>query len=77
MDVLCITGAAPGPVSATISHNGAVRQLRLDVAAHPAGGWQARRPGAAWGPRCHSVHTAVLLEGADAFDEMPMALAAD
>ena len=76
MDILCITGATPGPVSVTVAHQGAVRQLAMEVAPHPAGGWQARQRGGAWGLRCHSVQTAALLEAAEAFDETPAALAA-
>ena len=65
MDIICIEGATPGPVSVTVSHQGRVRQLMLDVAPHPAGGWRARTPGGVWGLRCHSVHTAVLLEAVE------------
>jgi hypothetical protein len=77
MEVLCIIGATPGPVTATLSHEGRVRQLAMDVARHPAGGWHARLRGGVWGLRCHAVTTCVLLEGAEAFADEPMALAAD
>ena len=77
MDIICITGATPGPVSVTVTHKGAVRQVAMDIAAHPVGGWQARHRGGAWGLRCHSVQTAVLLEAAEAFVDQPMVLAAD
>jgi hypothetical protein len=66
MDILCMTGEAPGHMDATLSHLGCVRQLRFEVARHPVGGWRARRPGGAWGVRCHSVRTAILLEAAEA-----------
>jgi hypothetical protein len=71
MDILCITGVTPGPISVTVTHQGDVRQLAMDVARHPAGGWHARHRGGAWGLRCHSVQTAVLLEAAEAFAEAP------
>jgi hypothetical protein len=77
MEVICIIGATPGPVTATVSHAGSVRQLPMDVARHPAGGWQARLRGGEWGLRCHAVTTAVLMESSDAFVEPPMALAAE
>jgi len=77
MEVLCIIGATPGPVTATLSHEGNIRQLAMDVARHPAGGWRARLRGGEWGLRCHAVTTCVLLEGAEAFQDAAMALAAD
>jgi hypothetical protein len=77
MEVICIIGATPGPITATVTHDGNVRQLPMDVARHPAGGWQARRRGGDWGLRCHAVTTAVLLEAGEAFVEPPMELAAD
>jgi hypothetical protein len=78
MDIICITGAAPGLVSVTVSHQGQVRQLPMEVERHQAGGWRARHRDGVWGLRCHSVNTAVLLEAAEAFVEQPVfALAAD
>jgi hypothetical protein len=77
MDIICITGTTPGPVSVTLSHAGQVRQVAMDIARHPAGGWQARHNGGRWVLRCHSVPTAVLLEGAEAFLGQDMALAAN
>ena len=77
MEVICIIGATPGPITASVSHDGDVRQLAMDVARHPAGGWQARLRGGAWGLRCHAVTTAVLLEASEAFVDPPMALAAE
>ena len=81
MDIICITGTTPGAVFVTVSHEGQVRQLPMDVARHAAGGWQARlcdaaQGGGAWGLRCYSVNTAVLLEAADAFTETPASKAA-
>jgi hypothetical protein len=76
MDILCITGPTPGPISVTVTHQGEVRQLAMDLARHPAGGWHARYRGGAWGLRCHSVQTAVLLEAAEAFAEAPSIRAA-
>lgn len=68
MDILCISGVAPGPLSVSVTHAGRVSQLALEVGRHPVGGWRARRPGGIWGLRCHSVQTAVLLEAADAIE---------
>lgn len=69
MDVLCISGTTPGPIMATVAHQGRVKQLAMELARHPVGGWRARLSGGAWGARCHAVTTAVLLEAADAFVE--------
>jgi hypothetical protein len=77
MEVLCIIGATPGPVTATVAHEGVVRQLAMDVARHPAGGWQARLRGGEWGLRCHAVTTSVLMQASEAFLDEPMALAAE
>ncbi len=77
MEVICIIGATPGPVTATVAHDGVVRQLSMDVMRHSAGGWQARLRGGQWGLRCHAVTTAVLMEASEAFVETPMALAAE
>ena len=77
MEVLCIIGATPGPVTATVTHGGCVRQLAMDVARHPAGGWQARLRGGEWGLRCHAVTTSVLMQASEAFVDAPLALAAE
>ncbi|HTZ69802.1 MAG TPA: hypothetical protein VMB71_04040 [Acetobacteraceae bacterium] len=77
MEVICILGATPGPVTATVAHEGHVRQLALDVARHPSGGWRARFRGGQWGLRCHAVTTAVLLEAAEALTQNPFAMAAE
>ena len=68
MDIVCINGAVPGVVSATISHRGEVRTVQMDVDRHPAGGWHARLlTSQSWGLRCHAVPTAILLEAAEIF----------
>ncbi len=67
MEIICIQGAAPGRIVATLSHAAKVRQLPMTVLRHPAGGWQVAQPGGGFGPRCHAVATAVLLEGSEAF----------
>ncbi len=67
MEIICIQGAAPGRIVATLSHGTKVRQLPMTVARHPAGGWQVETGGGAFGPRCHAVTTAVLLEASEAF----------
>ncbi len=79
MEVICITGTTPGPITATMSHEGRVKQVPMDIARHPAGGWRARLHGAAWGLRCHAVTTAVLMEASEAFLDKPAqdCLAAD
>jgi hypothetical protein len=78
MDIMCITGPVPGVITATVSHAGDVRQIKLEVARHPAGGWHARLlTGQAWGLRCHAVPTAILLEAAEVFAGPAMELAAD
>jgi hypothetical protein len=76
MDLICVIGPVPGRVIATISHEGGIRQLPMDVARHPAGGWQARSPGGRFGLRCHTVSTAVLLEASESYTEPAMATAA-
>ena len=77
MEIICIQGAAPGPITATVSHQGSVRQIPMEVARHEAGGWKARLRGAPWGLRCHAVATAVLLEAGEAFAESATELAAE
>lgn len=67
MEIICIQGAAPGRLVATLSHGTKVRQLPMTVARHPAGGWHVEQTGGGFGPRCHAVATAVLLEASEAF----------
>jgi len=67
MEVICIVGPTPGMVKATVAHRGEVRQVAMEVARHAAGGWRARLAGGAWGARCHTVNTCVLLEAGEAF----------
>jgi hypothetical protein len=69
MDIVGIVSAAPGPLVATVVHQGVTRTLRMNVSRHPIGGWHVRQPCGAWGPRCRSVETAVLLEASAAFVE--------
>jgi hypothetical protein len=73
MDIICITGTAPGPVSVTVSHAGDVRQLPMVIERHASGGWQARGASGTWGPRCHSVRTAALLEAAEVMSQLTTA----
>lgn len=68
MELMCVEGAAPGAMVATVAHAGQIRQLAVDVARHEAGGWRARLRGGAWGPRCHAVATAIMLEMSEAFE---------
>jgi hypothetical protein len=68
MEIMCIDGVVPGVVSATISHRGDVRTVKMDVDRHPSGGWHARLlTSQCWGLRCHAVPTAILLEAAEIF----------
>ena len=67
MEIVCIQGAAPGRIVATLSHGARVRQLPMTVLRHPAGGWQVQQTSGGFGPRCHAVGTAVLLAGSEAF----------
>jgi hypothetical protein len=77
MEIVCITGAVPGRITATLTHAGTVRQVPMELAAHPAGGWHARRSGGAYGLRSHTVNTAILLEAAEAWDSLNLAMAAE
>jgi len=76
MDILGIIGSAPGPLVATVSHGGDILTVRMNVARHPEGGWHVRKPCGAWGPRCHAVPAAILMEASEAFEREPVALAA-
>ncbi len=67
MEIICIQGTAPGRIVATLSHGTNVRQLPMTVLRHAAGGWQVASKGGGFGPRCHAVATAVLLEASEAF----------
>ncbi len=73
MEVRCIQGAAPGRIVATVSHDAQVRQVSMLVARHPAGGWHVELPEGGFGPRCHAVATAILMEAAEVFEEAPQA----
>jgi hypothetical protein len=78
LEILCMTGPVPGVISASVSHDGDIRSVKMEVAAHPAGGWHARLLSSAhWGLRCRTVPTAVMLEAAETFVDEPMMLAAD
>ena len=67
MEIICIQGAAPGRLVATLSHGTNVRQMPMTVEQHPAGGWHVLQVDGGYGPRCRAVTTAVLLEASDAF----------
>lgn len=75
MEIVCIEGSAPGSIVATLAHHTRVRQIPMVVARHPAGGWHVAGREGAFGPRCHAVATAVLLEAADLFVEADSASA--
>lgn len=67
MELMCIQGAAPGPIVATLSHGAQIRQVPMVVARHPAGGWQIALQDGGFGPRCRSVATAILMEASEVF----------
>jgi hypothetical protein len=68
LELLCIHGAVPGRIVATLSHDAQIRQVPMVVATHPAGGWQIELPQGGFGPRCRSIATAILLEASEAFE---------
>ena len=81
MEIVCIQGAAPGRIVATLSHGTVIRQIPMTVERHKSGGWHVLQPDGSFGPRCHAVATAVLLDASEAFapeitSEPPMILAA-
>jgi hypothetical protein len=39
----------------------------MDIAKHPAGGWHVALPEGGFGPRCHGVAAAILMEASEAF----------
>jgi hypothetical protein len=39
----------------------------MAIAQHPAGGWHVALPEGEFGPRCHGVVAAILLEASEAF----------
>lgn len=77
MEIICIQGSAPGRIVATLGHKTRVRQIPMTVARHPAGGWQIAQALGGFGPRCHAVATAVLLEASEAFAADEMLVAAE
>jgi hypothetical protein len=76
MDIICIEGSAPGAIVATLSHEAQLRTLPMTILRHPAGGWHVQTQGG-FGPRCHAVPTAILLEASEAFAAEAEKLAAD
>lgn len=76
MEIICIQGAAPGRIVATLAHGSHVRQLPMSVDRHPLGGWHVQQVDGGHGPRCLAVTTAVLLEASEAFVIDDLALAA-
>ncbi len=67
MELLCIQGAAPGRIVATLSHDSQIRQVAVMVARHPAGGWHVALAEGGFGPRCRSIATAILMEAGNFF----------
>jgi hypothetical protein len=80
MRLVEIAGSMPGTVLATVQHEGMEVRLPFELARHPLGGWQARRLGQNWSPRCREQATAILMEAGSAFvedDAAERALAAE
>ncbi len=71
MELLCIQGAAPGQLIATLSHNAEIRQIPMSVARHPSGGWRIELDEGGYGPRCRAVSTAILLQASELFADDP------
>ncbi len=67
MEIICIQGSTPGRIVATLSHGTQVMQMPMTVERHQAGGWHVQQAQGGFGPRCHAVGTAVLLEASEAF----------
>jgi len=68
MELICIQGAAPGRVVATLSHAARIHQIPMEIARHPAGGWHVALPDGGYGPRCHGVAAAILMEASEAIE---------
>ncbi len=62
MELLTVMGAAPGQMIAMVRHDEELVRLRVEVARHPLGGWQARQTGHGWSLRCNTLETAILFE---------------
>jgi hypothetical protein len=67
LELICIEGAVPGKIVATLCHEARIRQIPMAIAQHPAGGWHVALPEGEFGPRCHGVVAAILLEASEAF----------
>jgi len=67
LEFVCIEGAVPGRVVATLAHAARIRRIAMQMANHPAGGWHIASPDGAFGPRCHSVTAAILMEASEVF----------
>ncbi len=73
MELICIQGAAPGAVIATLSHGPCVRQIPITIARHPAGGWRVALPEGGFGPRCRDVTAAILMQASESFADEALA----
>jgi hypothetical protein len=67
MEIICLEGSAPGLIVATVAHRSQIRKLEMTVLRHPAGGWHVQLSQGGFGPRCHAVPTAILLEASETF----------
>ncbi len=65
MELLNVMGAAPGHMVAAVRHADRMVHVRIEVARHPLGGWQARRDSTDWSLRCNTLETAILLEAGE------------
>ena len=66
MELIHLSGVAPGAVTATLRHDGLQRRVVAEVARFGPH-WSARRPSGLWSARCTSARGAILLEAADYF----------
>ncbi len=69
MELICIEGAAPGSVIATLSHESRIRQIPMTLARHPSGGWHVILAEGGFGPRCRDVAAAILMEASECFTD--------
>jgi hypothetical protein len=73
VELICIQGPTPGQVIATLSHKTRIRQIPMQIAQHPAGGWRVALPEGGYGPRCRDVAAAILMEACECFTDDALA----
>ncbi len=65
MELINVVGAAPGHMVAAVRYADRLVHVRVEVARHPLGGWQARRESTEWSLRCNTLETAILMEAGE------------